>query len=155
MASSTTTRTVSGLKTEVSVKNYGDAVFVVVTQLQKLGNIIQASIPPTAPLNPAPAPTPNDPNPLPPISPAIQTTQLLGQAPTEHLQTLHSLYASQIATLIWTYEGNLSALIPRRNIITAISLKQSQTKEEETVADEERALFRAVMEMVDELLTRK
>ena len=97
-----------GTPTEVVLQWFADRVVVLVTQLGKVGCLVrlnptrvffsnpckmQATMPPTAPLLP---PLNDDTLPEPPIS--IQLTPLFGQPPTEHLHTLHALYASQIST---------------------------------------------------------
>jgi proteasome assembly chaperone 3 len=113
---------------------------------------IQASISPTAPL-----PTLTDghshPNaqllPQPPI--AIQLTQLLGSAPSEYMQTLHSLFATQIATIIWAAEAE-GHEHSRRNVVVGIALRNSQEVPGTGLNSKDRAMFREVMTMLQELL---
>ncbi|KAF8481410.1 hypothetical protein JB92DRAFT_3038627 [Gautieria morchelliformis] len=60
---------------------------------------------------------------LPSPPPSIQLTLLLGSGPSEHIQTLHSLYASQAGTLVWlSAEGNGGE---RRPVVVGIALKKA------------------------------
>ena len=86
---------------------------------------------------------------LPPPSPSIQLTPILGQAPSEHGQTLHSLYASQIATLIWTAEAAGALESGRRGVIVGIALQKSP---EQGSTEHEQKVFLGVMGMITELL---
>ncbi|TFK42514.1 hypothetical protein BDQ12DRAFT_676335 [Crucibulum laeve] len=150
-------REISGNITEIMLQTFADRVLVLVTQIGKVGNLIQASIPPTIPLSPAPASDPSRPNhrPLPPPPPAIQLTSLLGTAASQHMQTLHSLYAAQIATIVWTEksQGGLEAL--RRSVVVGLALKKSDGNEDTGVTQGEKTLFESVMEMLQDLLAQE
>ncbi|KAG8992215.1 hypothetical protein FRB94_014666 [Tulasnella sp. JGI-2019a] len=143
-----TSRSINGVRTEVLILSYADRVLVLLTQLGKVGCLIQASTPSTIPLPPAP-PLPS----LPPIPPSIALTPLFGQPPSPHLQTLFNLYVSQIASLIWACEGD-SAM--RRPVVVGVALKLSTTsksaEDEDDLTEDERSLFKEVMEMVLELV---
>ncbi|KAF7304822.1 hypothetical protein MKEN_01196300 [Mycena kentingensis (nom. inval.)] len=132
-----------GIQTDVLLQLFSDRILVLVTQLGKVGNLIQAAIPNTIPLAP-----PASPNELPEPSPAIQLTPLLGNAPTPHMQTLHSLYAAQIATIMWTTASPLD--VTRRSVVVGIALKPSQS-DDETLSQRERDVFAGVMSMVAEI----
>lgn len=68
---------------------------------------------------------------LPQPSPAIQLTNLLGIAPSEHLQILHSLYASYAATLTWMIEeAHGQQRVP---VIVGVALKKVSEQEERSV----------------------
>jgi len=112
---------------------------------------IQATIPATTPLLPAPLLDPTRPNdqPLPPPPAAIQLTPLLGNAPSEHMQTLHSLYASQIATIVWTAESEGSLEVHRRDVVVGIALRKSDG------GDGERKVFVGIMALLRDLLAQK
>ncbi|KAF7799637.1 hypothetical protein EIP86_010875 [Pleurotus ostreatoroseus] len=151
-----TTRQICGIDTEVVIQNYADRILVLVTQLGKVGNLIQATIPPAEPLLPPPASSePGKPSlPAPPAS--IQLTPLLGNAPSDHLQTLHSLYASQVATIVWTAETDGLMQADRRPIIVGIALrKSSDVTTVEGLSEQERAVFFGVMKTVQELLAQR
>jgi len=91
--------------------------------------------------------------PEPPVS--IHLTPLFGSAPDEHIRMLHSLYASQVAALVWTY----SSEIERKGVVTGIALKKptrSYNEENDAmVSEQERATFLEIMGMVKELLKQK
>ena len=117
---------------------------------------IQASIPPTTTFLPPPPPDPSDPNVIPlPVPPAsIQLTPLLGSPPSEHLQTLYSLYASQIATIVWTTDtGSFEA--EKRDIVVGLALKKQDEADNASLNGREKEIFVGVMDMVRELLERK
>ncbi|KAG8936562.1 hypothetical protein FRC02_001057 [Tulasnella sp. 418] len=145
-------KTVNGVHTELLVQIYGDRVLILVTQLGKVGSLIEASIPMTTPLplRPIPPALPN-----PPAS--IQLTPLLGQPPSEHMQILYNLYASQIATIWWT--SNEKEGMSRKPVVVGIALKKGQSDASEDQGDDEsplleheRVLFREVMDMLSQLL---
>ena len=80
-----------------------------------------------------------------PAPPAgIQLTPLLGGSPSEHLQTLHSLYAAQIATIIWVEEEKRSLAVDRRSVVVGIALRKAKATGDELDADE-RNIFHGVM----------
>ncbi|KAJ7774498.1 hypothetical protein DFH07DRAFT_865827 [Mycena maculata] len=142
-------RDLDGNNTEIVLQTFADRVLVLVTQLGKVGNLIQATIPETTPLFPA-VQDPARPNvqalPEPPAS--IQLTPLLGNAPSQHLQTLHSLYAAQIATIVWTAGLNNPLEVSRKSVIVGIALRKSDGEN----TDNERSTFTRVMSMVFELV---
>jgi hypothetical protein len=84
---------------------------------------------------------------LPPVPPAIELTTLLGNTLSEHMQTLHSLYAAQIATIIWNWEDEHSPGL-RRSVVVGIALRKIHEQDEVG----ERESFFQVMEMVQQLL---
>ena len=113
---------------------------------------IQASIPQTAPLLAQPSPDMQEPNgsALPPPPPSIQLTPLLGSAPTDHLRTLHALYASQVATIVWVAEAGGLMDERRRSAIVGLALKKSG--EDQGLSEAERETFHQIMGMVTELV---
>jgi len=76
---------------------------------------------------------------------AIQLTPLLGGASSEHLQTLHSLYAAQIATIIWVEEAKRSLAVDRRSVIVGIALRKVTVMEGDGLDADERKTFHGVM----------
>ena len=110
------------------------------------------------PLLPPPPPDPENPNdiPLPVPPPSLQLTPLLGSAPSDRVQTLHSLYASQIATLVWTMEEASVLEADRRPVVIGIALaKPSDSSESSELSPRDREVFYGVMELVRELLAQK
>jgi len=152
-----TTQEIEGVQTELLIQSYGDAVLVLVTQLGKVGNLMQLSIPATTPLRPPPV---GSAFPEPPVS--IQITNLLGAPPSEHIGDLYSLYATQIAAIVWTQEeipGTLPAESGRRNIIVGLALKAGKASQagvqDSGLTDGERKMFVGVMEMLTSSLKRQ
>ncbi|KAG9016603.1 hypothetical protein FRB90_002842 [Tulasnella sp. 427] len=152
-------RSIGGTHTEVLIQSYGDRILVLVTQLGKVGCLIQASIPAATPLPPPLAPPA-----LAPIPPGITLVPLFGQPPSG-MQTVYNLYASQIAAILWAYEGGDGST--RRPVVVGLALKKTGSGSESVVvdgpgdeetggageaSDEERELFRGVMEMIKEVL---
>jgi proteasome assembly chaperone 3 len=116
---------------------------------------MQVTLPATVPLLPATAPDPAHPNrqtlPLPPA--ALQLTTLLGSAPSEHMHTLYSLYASQIATIIWTMESEGPLEVSRRSVVVGLALRKSDETSLSSMGltERERSIFQGVMTMLYEL----
>lgn len=114
---------------------------------------IQATIPVTTPLQPATAPDPAQPNqrPLPTPPAAIELTSLLGNAPSEHMRTLHALYAAQIATIVWTEESKGPLDVARRGVVVGLAFRQSDAGDI-GLSESEKIVFLGVMSMLQELL---
>ncbi|KAI0362402.1 hypothetical protein OH77DRAFT_49873 [Trametes cingulata] len=158
LQTSTLARSIDGVQTDVLVQAFADRVLVLVTQLGKVGSLIQASMPSTMPLLPPPPPDPSQPNelPLPVPPPSLQLTPLLGSAPSERIHTLHSLYASQIATLVWTLEEANVLETDRRPVVVGVALAKSpEPSESSELSAHDRAVFRGVMDMVREVLRKQ
>ncbi|KAF7778668.1 hypothetical protein Agabi119p4_3013 [Agaricus bisporus var. burnettii] len=132
------------IKEDVVVQRYSDRTLVLVTQLGKIGNLIQASIPPTTGLPPLT-------DQLPPPLPAIHLTPLLGSASSEHVQTLHSLYVSQIATLVWVYDASSAVDTGRKAVVVGLALKKLSDGDE-GLTEDEKLVFREVMNLVQDML---
>ncbi|RDB21439.1 hypothetical protein Hypma_011672 [Hypsizygus marmoreus] len=148
-------RELDGQATDILVQIFADRVLVLVTQFGKVGSLIQASIPETTPLPPPPpAPDTTQPNrqPLPPPPAAIQLTPLLGSAPSEHMQTLFSLYASQIATIVWVQQSTHSLTPSRRSVVVGLALRKSEETEDGGITEREKTVFEGVMSMLYEVL---
>ncbi|EIM82885.1 uncharacterized protein STEHIDRAFT_113967 [Stereum hirsutum FP-91666 SS1] len=151
-------------------------VSLAILELTVLHLQIQATLPSTIPLLPAPPPPPpsSDPNshptsplqtpphrPLPPPHPSTELTSLLGSAPTPSLQALHSLYTSHIATIVWTTESGMMGQ-GRRGVVVGLALKRSpnanagagrgggggaDAEEGARMGEGDTELFRSVMDM--------
>jgi len=70
------------------------------------------------------------------------------------MQTLHSLYAAQIATIVWTAESDGLLEVDRRNIVVGIALRKSDGGDGGGISPEDREVFVGVMDMLRELLAR-
>ncbi|KAI0345161.1 hypothetical protein BDW22DRAFT_1354053 [Trametopsis cervina] len=150
LATSQLTRELEGIHTDVILQVFGDQILVLITQLGKVGSLIQATIPDTAPLLSLESIAELAEFSLPPPPPAIQLTPLLGHAQSEHMQTLHTLYASQAATLVWIAEASGIMAPERRGVIVGVALKRSP--EDGRASEYEQKIFHGVMGMLKELL---
>lgn len=65
------------------------------------------------------------------------------------MQTLHSLYASHIATLIWMTIGG-----GPRSVIVGIALRRSKGHEAEELGEEEQQTFRGIMDALRTLILK-
>lgn len=172
-----TAKVIEGFPTDIVVQYFADRIMVLVTQLGKVGSLvraaatvdnvsypyqptcqIEATIPEATPLLPPPAP-PSDSTseiPLPHPSTAINLKPLLGVAPSGHLQTLYSLYAAQVATLVWMSGADGSIGDNRRAVILGIALKSMGGAESGgSVSEQERQVFLGVMRTIRDLLAGK
>jgi proteasome assembly chaperone 3 len=164
-SSAQSSRELNGTTTEILIQNFSDRVLVLVTQIGKVGTLvrtttidptminfdigkIQATVPATTVLPAAPSLSENNLQPLPPVPAAIELTTLLGNALSEHMQTMHSFYAAQIATMIWNAESGSWLGQRRRGVVVGIALRRSDEKDEEG----ERMLFFQVMSMLRDLI---
>ncbi|BGP31193.1 hypothetical protein JCM10296v2_002957 [Rhodotorula toruloides] len=161
-------RSINGQQTDVLVQLFADRVVVVVTQMGRIGCMIQVSPPPSSlsTLPPMPPPThlPSAPlqNPLaalPRPDPSSILTPLFGVPPSPHLSYLHDLYASQVAAIVFRKVGGGDVLSGgMKPVVLGIGLKQriggADGEDEDGVelTQAERETFKQVMEMVGECL---
>jgi len=75
---------------------------------------------------------------------------LLGSAPSEHLQTLHSLYVTQIATLVWISEPETTTGSGKKGVVVGLALKEQEVGEE--LSENERDVFHGIMSLVRDML---
>ncbi|KAG8748294.1 hypothetical protein FRC10_007684 [Ceratobasidium sp. 414] len=153
MASIQRAQEIQGVPTNLVVHSFGDRIVVFITQLGKIGCLIQASIPSSVPLIPPPPPPA-----LPPPPTATTLTPLLGHPPDARSVTLFNLYAAQAAAIAWAKAGQLS----RRPVIVGLALKRSKPAEASVnaneaeddfgISDVERATFKEIMSMLMDCL---
>ncbi|KAI9509648.1 hypothetical protein F5148DRAFT_1012056 [Russula earlei] len=148
-------RDIEYVHTQVIIQTFADRVLVIVTQLQKVGTLIQASVPSTAALaeiasdnltSDATSST------LPPVHPSIDLNYLFGNAPTLDHQTLYSSYAAQIATLVWASERYGRVGPSHIPVVVGVALKSPRTFEIPSGTESDRATFLQVMELVRDTL---
>ena len=104
-------------------------------------------------LPPEPSADPLQPS-LPAPSPSIQLTPLLGGPQSEHEQVLHSLYAAQAATLVWSVGAADGMEHNRRDVIVGIALEKAAEDAEGPQSTRERRIFFGVMKMLRDVLTQ-
>jgi proteasome assembly chaperone 3 len=68
------------------------------------------------------------------------------------MQTLHSLYAAQIATLVWLAEDEELLGGDRRSVIVGIALRKATSAREEDLNEEERNAYHGIMGALQMLL---
>jgi len=146
-------RDIESVRTQVIIQTFSDRVLVLVTQVQKVGTLIQASVPSTTALSEASSPDdfPSDAsdatsNTLPPVHPSIDLTYLFGHAPSPDHQTLYSSYAAQIAALVWTSERHGQVGSSHIPVVVGVALKSPRPSERPSGKD--RATFLQVMDLV-------
>ncbi|KAH9966764.1 hypothetical protein BC827DRAFT_1354227 [Russula dissimulans] len=146
-------RDIESVHTQVIIQTFSDRVLVIVTQLQKVGMLIHASLPSTSALietalddvaSDAASST------LPPAHPSTDLTYIFGNAPSPDHQTLYSSYAAQIATLVWASERHGQAGSSHIPVIIGIALKSPRSSE--TPSGTDRATFLQVMDLVRDAL---
>ncbi|KAN0140729.1 hypothetical protein V8E53_001173 [Lactarius tabidus] len=140
-------RDIESVQTQVIVQTFSDRVLVIITQLSKVGTLIQASVPPTIPLTQASASNADS---LPPVHPSIDLTYLFGHAPSSDHQALYSSYAAQVATLVWTSERYAQVGSSRTPVVVGVALKAPCSSER--VSDADRATFLQIMDLVREII---
>ncbi|KAI6005650.1 hypothetical protein EDD15DRAFT_2538545 [Pisolithus albus] len=144
---------IDGIQTDLLIQPFADRVFVQITQLGKVGSLIQVSIPTTVPLASNGVSDPSE-HALPAPPAAIQLMPLFGSASSEHLRSLYSLYAAQVATLIWCAGGHMLGGSDRRSVIVGIALRQSTRTVEEGLDEHERKTFHETMQALASMLNK-
>lgn len=149
-ASVQTEQDVAGTPTEVLIQTFADRILVIVTQLGKVGSLVQATMSSAAPIIPPVGPVPGSDVdivlPEPPAS--IVLSPLFGAPPPalgdspEDAQTLQSIYVSQIATLIWTHDPATTT----KPVIVGLALKKLPGSSSDD--DRRRQVFLGVMKTV-------
>ncbi|OWZ35736.1 hypothetical protein C356_04957 [Cryptococcus neoformans c45] len=148
------------VETELLIQTFDDRILVIVTQNGKVGCLTQASLPQQIPLPPPIMPSQSNGHPsnlhilsiLPPPPPQTSLTPLLGSPPQ---QTLHELYVSQIATLVWWALQTSGQA--RRHVVVGLALKQDGRRardeedvDEEALVESERERYAVIMDMVSQ-----
>ncbi|KAG8860416.1 hypothetical protein FRB91_003450 [Serendipita sp. 411] len=138
-----------GKQTEVLIQKYADRTLILVTQMGKVGSLIQASVPTATPFPSKPLFESSDPVlPEPPV--AIALTPLMGTALDERSRTMTEIYVSQIATLFWCFNPGI-----RSPVVVGLALKREhQSEEEDETSEEDHLLFREMMKMIGEAIAQ-
>lgn len=133
-------RTVAGLDTHVLLQSFTDRLLVIVTQVGKIGCLIQATTPSSLSLAAmsASAPLSQDAPPLP-----SSLTRLFGTPPAG-LETLYDLYVSQIASLVRSTSPNRDDTRP---IVVGIGLKHL-SHDQDPLSDAERERLLQILDMI-------
>ncbi|KAJ3550987.1 hypothetical protein NMY22_g82 [Coprinellus aureogranulatus] len=146
-------RKIAGHPTHIVLQSFADRVVVIVTQVGKVGNLLQVSLPSTTGLSTDPAEHTSEGEALPTPSPAIQLTPLLGSCPSDHHQTLQSLYASHIATMIWESSSQNQFEGRRRSVVVGLALRKAADSGMGCeLSEDERVMFQGVMTMLRDIL---
>ncbi|CAO1633638.1 unnamed protein product [Sympodiomycopsis kandeliae] len=156
------TRTIDGVETSIVIQEYSDRSFVLVTQLRRIGVVIQASVPADTPLSSAPTQGDNqwnddfeddDPDdsvsdPLSHSANLVQTP-LLGIAPSDQAD-LYSLYVSVIHGIIRSNNQGTDEQKDHRPVIVSLALKTASGSQSsvELMAEEQREVFLQVVQAV-------
>ena len=83
---------------------------------------------------------------------SIELVPLLGSAPSDDRATLHSLYASQIATIVWRNTEGTTAndASTTKRVVVGIALKEAG-RQQSGLTDSARNTFLCIMKMVTDL----
>ncbi|GAA5937431.1 uncharacterized protein JCM15063_002904 [Sporobolomyces koalae] len=154
-------RMIQSIKTDLLIQSFNGRILVVLTQLGKIGCLIQIHPPPST--LPAPLPLPSrmatsDTPSLPPAHPSVTLSPLFGVPPSPHIQALHDLYATHIGSILFDKMTRDTHGMQVKPVILGIGLKRSQgaeeveTDQESRITDDERETFMQVMDMVKECI---
>lgn len=155
---------ISGIHTEILVQRFTDRILILVTQLNKVGVLYQASAPPNSvsPVQRVRRPTVPELQELqlPPPDPSLTVSRLMGSVTNEEQETLYQLYVSEIASVVL---GGLGQLSPEdldpdtsnytpfggRTVVVGLALKDARkVMGDEDAAKLERSTFAEVLKMV-------
>ena len=81
-------------------------------------------------------------------SPSIQQKQLFGTAPSPGEAVLYALYASDIATILWT---TLEGMGLRRNVVVGVALKPRASDGAQELSME-KSIYKGIINMIIKLL---
>ncbi|KDE09133.1 hypothetical protein MVLG_00847 [Microbotryum lychnidis-dioicae p1A1 Lamole] len=141
------------IPTEILVQVFTDRVMIIVTQLGRIGSLLQVNRPvpglPT-PLRPTTSHNPQDAflSSLPLPHPASTLTTLLGVAPSTRATSLYQLYAQQLGAIVFDSLGEAA-----KPVVLGIALKEFPARhgdDKEHVGDRERKVFREVLKRIVE-----
>ncbi|KAK4056583.1 hypothetical protein OIO90_002431 [Microbotryomycetes sp. JL221] len=154
-------RAIDGQHTEVVVQEFVDRLMVIVTQLGRIGSLIQVNPPPPG----LPTPIANTSRSLfpqlPPPHPSSTTSLVFGVAPNPKAELLHELYASQIGAIVFTSSSPDDDMVGvagvSKPVLVGIALKpntaddaqiQGDRDDSMSITSSERVVFGQVMDMV-------
>ncbi|KZV86623.1 hypothetical protein EXIGLDRAFT_774441 [Exidia glandulosa HHB12029] len=148
---------VLGVPTKVLIQTFVDRILVVVTQMGKVGSLVQVTMSSAAPMIPPLPPPPGSENELvlPEPSASIVLSPLFGAPPpalgasSDDAQTMQSIYVSQIATLVWTHDP----LTTSKPVVVGLALKKLANSI--STPDAQRSAFLGVMKLVMESLRKR
>ncbi|GAA5893091.1 uncharacterized protein JCM6883_007564 [Sporobolomyces salmoneus] len=151
-------RSIHSIQTDLLIQSFHDRILVILTQLGRIGCLIQVLPPPST----LPAALPRPPNgsaspSLPPPHPSLVLSPLFGVPPTPHIAALHDLYASHVASILFEKMSADTQGMEVKPVVLGIGLKRKQDqqeegKEESEISEKERETFMQVMEMVKECI---
>ncbi|GAA5889658.1 hypothetical protein JCM8208_001089 [Rhodotorula glutinis] len=166
-------RKVNGIHTDVVLQVFQDRVLVIVTQLGRIGAMIQVTAPPSALTALPPPPPPPHPSsssssttrtvPRAAPHPSTLLTPLFGAAPSPHIASLHDLYALHVGAAVFARLG-AAGEGAQRPVVLGIGLKRAQKDgaarlgggddddDEAGVSEAEKETFEQVLDMVVECL---
>ncbi|GAA5858710.1 hypothetical protein JCM5353_008263 [Sporobolomyces roseus] len=154
-------RLIHSIQTDLMIQSFNDRILVILTQLGRIGCMIQVSPPPST--LPAALPSHSSSSDssalssLPPPHPSSTLSPLFGVPPSPHVSALHDLYASQIAAILFEKMTRETQGMEVKPVVLGIGLKRSQDlekedEEESGISEDERETFSQVMEMLKECI---
>ncbi|GAA5974675.1 hypothetical protein JCM5350_001242 [Sporobolomyces pararoseus] len=154
-------RSIHSIQTDLLIQSFNDRILVILTQLGRIGCLIQVLPPPSSlPAALPPRPSTNDSivSSLPSPHPSLILSPLFGVPPSPHVSALHDLYAAQISSILFEKMSIDTQGMQVKPVVLGIGLKRSQEEETEEgefdggISERERETFMQVMEMVKECI---
>lgn len=154
---------INGQHTEVLVQRFTDRIFILITQMNKVGALFQASAPSNAPQvsqlsrrDLARELRELGLDFLPPPDPSIAVSSLLGRTPSEEQESLYLLYVSELASIVLHHIGTLPPgreehqPFEGQTVVVALALKDVRrgADSEKQAFILERSTFANVLKMV-------
>lgn len=163
------TKLLNNIPTEILVQAYSDRIFILITQLGRIGSLVRSHLFTSPPqglctntnqqlqiqVNPPP---PNLPSPisnpahslfpsLPAPHPSTTLLPLFGVPPSIHMRAIYELYATMAGTIVFKDVPEGDRIRP---VLLGIALKPGKEDEEAGVTDSEREMFGEVMQLIKE-----
>ncbi|GAA5963257.1 hypothetical protein JCM3765_005777 [Sporobolomyces pararoseus] len=155
-------RSIHSIQTDLLIQSFQDRILVILTQLGRIGCLIQVLPPPSSLPAALPRPTHDSESSaasLPPPHPSLVLSPLFGVPPSPYVSALHDLYASQIASILFEKMSLDTQGMGVKPVVLGIGLKRSQDETEgeggeelSGISEKERETFMQVMEMVKECI---
>ncbi|GAA5832016.1 hypothetical protein JCM3766R1_003687 [Sporobolomyces carnicolor] len=150
-------RSIHSIQTDLLIQSFNDRIVVILTQLGRIGCLIQIQPPPSTlpPSLPRPLSDTSSSS-LPPPHPSLVLSPLFGVPSSPRVSALHDLYASQIASILFEKMSADTQGIEVKPVVFGIGLKRDADRDDDAeelgISEKERETFMQVMSMVKECI---